>query len=352
MLEAYANLGACHLVQGRFAEALAVCQQALEKRPDFAPAHWNYSHPLLLLGRYEEGWREYEWRWQCPPLCDSRRDFSAPQWDGAPAPGRTILLHAEQGFGDAIQFVRYVPVVREHAGGARLILGCMPSLVRLLRESGEWGADIVADQGSGASSPPPFDLHIPLLSLPLALGMPEPLRMSAPYLRAGATLRVGIAWEGNPAHRNYLRRRVVPLEKFAALFQTPGAAFYSLQLSPTAAQSQMISEARVLDLTAHLTGFADTAALIGELDLVITVDTAVAHLAGAMGKAVWTFIPFVPDWRWGLEKDDTPWYPSMRLFRQPAIGDWDSVIARVATELRAMSDAQGGASGASGVRPA
>jgi len=345
-LEAYANLAACFLALGRFTESIDACRQALAIRPDFAAAHWNLSLVLLLQGHHEEGWREYEWRWQCPPMSDGCRNFSTPQWDGSPAPGHTILLHAEQGFGDAIQFLRYLPLVRERAGGARLILECMPSLIRLLDETAGWDAEIIARDATREPEVPPHDFHIPLLSLPLALGMPAPLPVAAPYLRAGAASRevwrqhlapaaqprIGIAWEGNPAHQND-RRRSIPFGTLAGILSVPGFSFCSLQVTPNADHPQALAEAGVLDFTARITDFADTAALMAELDLIITVDTAVAHLAGALGRPVWMLLPFVPDWRWGLETEDTPWYPTMRLFRQEKTGDWDSVIRRVAGEL-------------------
>jgi len=349
LLQARANLGASLMVQGRFAEAIEACRGALDLDPDFAPAHWNLSHALLLTGRHAEGWREYESRWQCPPISGTSRGFAAPLWDGAPAPGCTILLHAEQGFGDTIQFLRYIPVVTERAGGARLVVECQPALVRLIEQTGGWGAEIIARDETREPPVPPHDFQIPFLSLPFALGMPEPLPAAGPYLRAcdslreawrqrlasTSPLRVGIAWEGNPAHLND-RRRSIPFASLEAVLRVPGVTFYSLQPRPSPEQSQAIAEAGVLDFTAHITDLADTAALMVELDLVITVDTVAAHLAGALGRPVWTLLPFVPDWRWGLEKGDTPWYPSMRLFRQPTAGDWDSVIGRVADELRAL----------------
>lgn len=348
-VEVYANLAACFGGLGRFAEAGEVCREAIARRPDFAAAHWNLSLLLLLQGHYAAGWREYEWRWQCPPMSERPRVFATPQWDGSPAPDRTILLHAEQGFGDAIQFLRYLPVVRERACGARLVLDCMPSLIRLLAETGGWDAEIFACESKPDAAVPPHDFHVSLLSLPLVLGMPEPLSVAAPYLRAGTELRevwkqrlgpmaayrVGIAWEGNPKHRND-RCRSIPFGKVAEMLRLSGVNFFSLQLNPNAAQAQALAEAGVFDLTTAIGDFADTAAMMDGLDLIITVDTAVAHLAGAIGKPVWTLLPFVPDWRWGLEKDETPWYPTMRLFRQPRIGDWEAVIAEVRGQLESF----------------
>lgn len=354
-LEPYANLAACFLALGRFTEATDACRHVLARHPDFAAARWNLALVLLLLGRHEEGWREYEWRWQCPHMSGGLRGFTAPQWDGTPAPGRTILLHAEQGFGDAIQFLRYLPVVRKRAGGARLIVECHAALARLFAETGGWDAEIIPRDDHRHPRVPPHDFQIPFLSLPFALGMAEPLPIAGPYLRASdslsgewrqrltaaAPLRVGIAWEGNPAHHNDLLRSI-PFASFAGILRVSGVTFYRLQPAAQTAQSEEIAEAGVMDLTPHITDFADTAALMAELDLIITVDTAAAHLAGALGRPVWTLLPFVPDWRWGLEKEDTPWYPTMRLFRQPAAGDWDSVVRRVAEELRALQTSRPG----------
>jgi len=347
--DAYSNLGGAFVGKGEFERALACCRKAVACRPDSAGAHFFLAGVLLLLGHHEEGWREYEWRWQYSGFGGVRRNFPAPKWDGSRITGRTILLHAEQGFGDILQFLRYLPLVRGRADAASVIFECPPELTRLLTHDAGWDVQIVPMRGTDGKPLPHFDFHLPLLSLPWALGQSEPQNPAlppGPYLHAepslrtlwrnrlhsAAGLRVGLAWAGRPTHLHD-RRRSIPLETFLPLLRVAGVSFHSLQLAPDPAQLQTLAGAGVSDLTAHISDFADTAALVAELDLVITVDTAVAHLAGALGRPVWTLLPTVPDWRWGLEKGDTPWYPTMRLFRQEKDGDWDSVIRRVAQEL-------------------
>jgi len=335
--EAHNNLGHVEWLRGQWEEALVEYRRAMACCPDHADAHMNAGHVLLLLGQWEEGWRACEWRLHSPSYPAFQRGFIAPRWDGKPVPGATVLIHADQGFGDVLHFVRYVPFVREHAQAARVIFECQPALLRLLAQSGGWNAELVARDESAL---PPFDSHVPLLSLPLALGKYEPMPMSASYLHAEKTavfaeaprgsLRVGLAWAGSTAHQDD-RRRSLAFEKLGPLLRVPGVTFYSLQIG------QRTKVEPLIDLTPRITDFADTAALMAELDLVITVDSAVAHLAGALGRPVWTLLAFVPDWRWGATSATTSWYPSMRLFRQRTRGDWDEVIARVAAELKTMA---------------
>lgn len=327
---AHNNLGNVLARLGRTEEADESLRRALAIDPSFATAHWNHSMVLFRLGRWEEAWREYEWRWQYREFQSVPRNFSQPQWRGETSPDATILIHCEQGAGDAIQFLRYVPFVRDRSQAARVILECPGNLRRLFATEDDLGAEIVE---TGVL--PPFDLHVPLLSLPLALGRYEPLAISRPYLRSphaneeSAALRVGLAWAGNPTHRDDRKRSIEPAQ-FASLLPGADAKFFSLQVG------RRNSLPGLIDLTEQLTDFADTAALMAKLDLVITVDTAVAHLGGALGKPVWVLLPFLPDWRWGLEGEGTPWYPTMRLFRQRTAGDWDEVIGRVATALKAL----------------
>jgi len=340
LVRAQGNLAVTLAAMGRVDEALALYRQALAAQPGMAEIHWNHALLSLQLGRWEEGWREYEWRWRYAGFPSRRRNFPAPQWDGAPAPGATILIHSEQGIGDAIQFMRYVPLVCERAKAARVVVECEPSLARLLTQGGEWNAEIVAREGWEGVSLPPFDLHLPLLSLPWVLKQFAPLAMPNPYLHADAELRaawrerlgaggfrVGLAWAGNSKHKGDRRRSLVP-GQLDPLFRVPGVELINLQVAASDIP------ASVRNLTTHIADFADTAALIAELDLVVTVDTAIAHLAGALGRPVWTLLPFVPDWRWGLGCDDTIWYPTMRLFRQGTPGRWHEVIERVAAELQ------------------
>jgi len=345
--EAHLNLGAALLRNRMFLPAIDAFRQAIALRPDFSEAHQTLSFVLLLLGRYAEGWKEHEWRWQCPIWSRRWQPFVAPRWDGRPAPGATIWLHVEQGFGDAIQFLRYIPFVREWSG-AEVVLFCTPRLGRLFSLDGNCPATVVVQETLDGASLPARDRHLPILSLPAALGLYEPVPMAGPYLRAdpklqtlwrerlrtASGLRVGLAWFGNPANQEN-RRRSLPAAQLNPLLEMPGVTFVNLQIDPCGgAPGVRDGRSQWIDPAAQITDFADTAAIMAELDLIITTDTATAHLAGALGRPVWTLLHWVADWRWGLEREDTPWYPTMRLFRQPNAGDWDSVLQHVAKELR------------------
>lgn len=328
--EAHAHLADAYVSTGQFEKATAHYEQAIALHPDEATTHLNFALLLLRLGHYREGWGEYEWRLH---LIETGRTFATPRWNAEPANGKTILVHAEQGFGDTIHFLRYLPLVRSRSGAARVIFECQPELVSLL-QSNRSEAEIV----SAPDETFRCDFHIPLLSLPLALEEFEPFSTPGPYLHADpvrrqawqarlgpkSSVRVGIAWAGNSIHKDNMRRSLSP-EALRPILSTPGVSFYSLQIPSVPTE--------LLDFTTSITDFADTAAFITELDLVITVDTAVAHLAGAMGRPVWVLLPFVADWRWGVQSESIPWYPTMRLFRQRTMGDWDEVIQRVAATL-------------------
>jgi tetratricopeptide (TPR) repeat protein len=327
----------------RSPDAIASCDAALALDPDLAEAHWNKGLEQLLLGDFEHGWAEYEWRWK--RAGNAPRDFGVPQWRGEDVSGQTILLHAEQGFGDTIQFVRYVPMLA--ARGAKIVLEVPDSLMPLL------GAiDGVIAMISRGQSYPQIDLHCPLMSLPLAFGTTlSTIPATVPYLRAPAErvetwrarlpasgkLRVGLVWSGKPTHRND-HNRSIAFERFAPLLSAPDIDFVSLQREVRETDKAALQDAAALlrpDL--EHADFADTAAVIDTLDLVIAVDTAVAHLAGAMAKPLWPLLPFCPDWRWMLDRTNSPWYPDVRLFRQPRIGDWDSVIGRLAEGLASFA---------------
>jgi hypothetical protein len=271
-----------------------------------------------------------------------RRNFVQPSWLGEGAlDGRTVLLHAEQGLGDTLQFVRYAPLVARR--GARVLLEVQPPLLPLL--SGFEGVASVLAQGTKL---PAFDLHCPLLSLPLAFGTEiDSIPAKIPYIgvsdsrrakwreRLGAREmpRIGIAWAGSTAHRNNAKRSLA-LAQFASLLSTPGVEFVSLQKELSEPDAGLLPDfGNVLQLGEELADFADTAAVIERLDLVISADTSVAHLAGAIGKPVWILIPLAPDFRWLLAREDSPWYPTARLFRQQRLGDWNSVLGRVRTAL-------------------
>jgi tetratricopeptide (TPR) repeat protein len=335
-------------------EARAGFERAVALQPDFAQAHYNLAMCQLMQGDWASGWAEYEWRWRTREFAGARRALAAPLWLGREdLGGRTILLSAEQGLGDALQFCRYVPEVA--ARGARVILEVFPGLERLMARL-EGAAEIVT-HGQAA---PATDYQTPLMSLPLALGarIDAP---SGPYLSAGpaeaaawaarlaadAKTRVGLCWAGGLRPTQAVadaidRRRSLDLAAFEPLARLPGVTLYSLQKGPPAAQLAGPDApgwaGAVVDHTPELRDFADTAALVQNLDLVVTCDTAVAHLAGAMGKPVWILSRFDACWRWLDGRDDSPWYPSARLFRQTAPGDWDSVVGRVAGELAALRE--------------
>ena len=338
--EAYNNLGATLERLGRHAESMAAYRQALALQPDYAVARFNLGIALLLQGDFEQGWPLYESR-RAMVESSMRRDFVQPLWDGSPLNSRRILLHAEQGHGDTIQFVRYVPMVA--ARGGEVILQCQPALARLLAAQGTLGQVIA--QGE---SEPPFDVQCPLMSLGRIFDSTlNDVAKSIPYVRAdgkltdewrqrlapfGSKLKVGLAWAGNATHI-FDRDRSLPLSMLAPLGQVEGVQFFSLQKGPQAAQATSPPFANFTDFTELLADFADTAALIENLDLVIAVDTAIVHLAGAMGKPAWVLLPFAPDWRWMLNREDSPWYPTLRLFRQPTRGDWETPIEQIGKSL-------------------
>jgi Flp pilus assembly protein TadD len=337
--EAHSNLGGVLDLQGKVTESMAAYDRALALKPDFTVALFNRSLLLLRGGDFAAGLPDYEHRW----CVSKRRDFIQPQWYGQPLKGVRILLYAEQGLGDTVQFLRYLPLVR--AAGGEVILEVQPQMRRLALRLPD-----VAELICPGDPLPPFDWHCPLMSLPLAFGTSvESIPASAPYLSVseeavdaaaqklrdgrekGKDLRVGIAWAGSPAHLRD-RFRSIPLRLLEPLFGLAGAQFFSLQLGPAAAELTDTS-GRVTDLGPEIEDMADSASLIANLNLVIAVDTAVAHLAGALAKPVWVLLPFSPDWRWFLDREDSPWYPAMRLFRQPALGDWGPVVGAMRSAL-------------------
>jgi hypothetical protein len=325
-------------------EAVACLRRLVAVQPDFVDGQVNLSHALLLDGRFEEGWERYEWRWKTRQMAPLVRNFSVPLWSGEAIGRRTVLLHAEQGLGDTLQFCRYAPLMET---GARVILEVQAPLVRLLSD-----LPGVAEVIARGQALPAFDLHCPLLSLPRAFGTRlQTVPAGAPYLAADpvqaaawgerlagiAGRRVGLVWAGEPWGDARDARRSVRLATLAPLAQAPGVNFVSLQKGAPAAQAaDQPTGMTLFDFTADLADFADTAALIENLDLVISVDTSVAHLAGAMGKPVWLLNRFDTCWRWLLNRDDSPWYPTLRQFRQPAPGDWPSVAEAVRDALRGL----------------
>ena len=329
------NLGNLYETMGRPAQAVAAYRRAVRLRPNYAKAHWNLALQLLVEGKFAEGFQEYEWRWQNPEFPTAPRAFAEPAWDGSPGTG-TILIHAEQGIGDAIQFTRYARLVA--ALGWRVVMEVHAPLVSLL-ERVEGVSEIVA---LGAT-PPRFGVQLPMLSLPRALKTtlesipsPDAYLSARPDLVArfrarigGDGTRIGVVWAGAVGHGND-RNRSIALSTFARLFEAD-ARFFSLQKEKREGDEALMGG--IVDLGPELIDFEHTAAAIAALDLVISVDTSVAHLAGALGAPCWVMLPFVPDWRWLMERTDSPWYPSLRLFRQRAAGDWAEVIARVAAAI-------------------
>lgn len=326
----------------RHQEALARYAQALELSPDDPDVLWNMGLARLALGDYDAGWPLYEQRLRIPSMQRPPQPTDAPRWDGREdVRGRSVLLHAEQGFGDAIQFVRFA---RELAArGARVTLACAPVLQRLFTRAEGVSAVVVP----GRDGLPAFDFHLPLMSMPAALGTTLASLPPAPYFSADPALvqawsdrlprgrRVGLVWSGNPDFPA-AREKACPPQLLAPLVATEGCRFTSLQTG-AARQEVAALGPGVMDAADGLGDFADTAALVQSLDLVITIDTAVAHLAGALGKPVWILLPFVPDWRWLVGRTDSPWYPSARLYRQGTAGDWSQPLAQVAHDLRHWS---------------
>jgi tetratricopeptide (TPR) repeat protein len=372
------NLGNALTLAGRPDESEAYCRQALRLKPDFADAYHNLSITFgargaveralefsalalrlnpdhvgarnsqamwrLQIGDFARGWEDYEWRWKKAKV--SPRDFPQPLWDGSPLEGRTILIHAEQGLGDTLQFIRYAPLVKQRGG--TVIVECPTALGQLL--AGCTGIDRLIARGAPL---PPFDVHAPLLSLPRIFGTTlANVPADVPYLFADAALiedwrrelsgvagvKVGIAWQGNrrfPADC----MRSIPLTHFTPLAQVDGVRLFSLQKGPGREQlAAVASYLPVIDLADRLDettgGFMDTAAVMKNLDLVITSDTSIAHLAGALGIPVWVALGLGADWRFLVGREDSPWYPTMRLFRQTQMGDWDGLFERIAAELR------------------
>jgi tetratricopeptide (TPR) repeat protein len=368
-LGALLNRGKALAQLNRLGEAVASYDRAIALKKDYADAHFNAAQALLTLGDYRRGFEEYEWRWRRTGMA-APKSRGRPLWRGEyPLVRKTILLHAEQGLGDTIQFARYVPLLA--AMGATVVIEVQPELKSLMARLAGAATVIARDE-----APPPFDLHCPLGSLPLALKT-ELATVPAliPYLAADEAQvakwsqrlgelprpRIALAWAGNPSHDND-RNRSIPFARLSPLLDAlnppplagegrgppappaaggprggapgPRASFISIQRDLRDEDATALAaESRVTHIGDALSDFSDTAAVLALCDHVITVDTAVAHLAGAMGRPVWVLVPFAPDWRWTLQGETTPWYPTARLFRQSATGEWDNVLASVAAEL-------------------
>jgi tetratricopeptide (TPR) repeat protein len=347
--DAHSNLGLAIKDQGQPAEAEQHFRQAIRIDPNHKAARWNLSFARLMQGDLEGGWPDYELRWAQPGMAP--RSFQQPRWDGSPLDGKTILVYAEQGLGDTIQFLRYLPPVQQC--GVKVLFECQPRLEQLLTDA--LGAVMVVPAGAPL---PPFDVQVPLVSLPglfqtTLATIPAPVSHLDPdpalverwrrELSPISGFKTGIAWQGNPKHPAD-RYRSVSLASFEALARVPGVRLVSLQKGPGADQlSSLAGRFPVLDLNDGLdtTGaFIDTAAVMKSLDLIVTVDSALAHLAGTLGVPVWVALPVAPDWRWLMERSDSPWYPTMRLFRQSRLGDWQEVFERIAADVGALIESQ------------
>lgn len=342
--DAHNNLGTAFSALGRLEEALACYEQALRLKPGYPEVHWHRALAWLQQGDYSRGWPEYEWRWKRRRA--RPRSMERPLWDRGPLEGKTILLWCEQGVGDTLQFIRYAPLVK--ARGGRVIVECQAGLLPLLRTCegiDQWVAE--------RTELPPFDVHLPLMSLPgIFQTTLASIPAQVPYLHAeaertekwqreltsssGKNFKIGIAWQGNPLHR-WDRHRSFALEHFHVLAQLPGVQLYSLQKGPGTEQVEDFARRfPLVDLGGQLDQdamFVDTAAVMKSLDLVITCDSALAHLAGALGVPVWVALSAMSDWRWLKDRSDSPWYPSMRLFRQKKLGGWKQVFKKTTKEL-------------------
>jgi len=351
--EAHDNLGATLARQGKWDEALDCYDRALRLQPYYAESHRNRAFIWLARGDFERGWPEFEWRLSC------RRHVGAnpncPRWTGEDLRGRTILLHAEQGLGDTIQFIRFVAEIRMRNAGQVIVI-CPKPLLRLIARFP--GIDVLTDEGSPV---PPFDVHASLWSLPAILGITlANLRSQRAYLSVDSgtiarwqtilaralgengtdhAMKIGIVWQGNPKHRTD-RLRSFRLDQLEPLARVPGVRLISLQKEHGLDQLRALDgRFSVMTFTNETTGseddrdFLDTAAIVSQLDLVVTPDSAVAHLAGSLGTPVWVALASVAEWRWMLDREDSPWYPSMRLFRQHMAGDWPGVFERMAQVL-------------------
>ena len=346
----HSNLGTLLHDRGAFDESLRCYEQAIRLAPELAEAHVHRAYNRLLHGDFADGWSEYEWRRKATHGVAKTREVKLPRWDGQPLDGRAILLHAEQGFGDTLQFVRYAAEVKQLGG--RITVGCPAELVSLVRSMPD--VERVVSELDDLSG---LDVEAPLPSLPAIFGTTlESIPCDVPYLHVAdepreawrqrlseaSGLRIGVAWQGRPTNLRD-RLRSFPLAALEPLALLPGVRLFSVQKG--AGREQLAAVAGrwpIVDLDGELHEFADTAAALVNLDLVVTCDSAVAHLAGALGVPVHVALPIVPEWRWLLERTDSPWYPRMRLWRQSRAGDWSEVFARLAEHVQTLIPPSGG----------
>lgn len=328
--------------QGRPAEALPIQEMLVDNVPGDVSMRFDLAEILLLLGEFERGWREYRYRYQLPHTTRIERKVQAPRWSGQPIPGKTLLIFDEQGFGDTFQFIRMVAWAKARSQ-ARVILEINPETAGFARRMG--GFDVLTLRGE---LPPPFDLHCEMMSLPLAMGLklsnlpgepmpylsPDPERLAhwRRRLKDAKGPLVCLVWAGRPTHVNDANRSM-NLARLAPLAAS-GATFLSIQKGPTEGAAASPPDGMTLvNLSPEIRDFEDTAAILSVADLLISVDSSPVHLAGALGRPAWVMLPYAPDWRWLVGREDTPWYPSLRLFRQSGPGDWTGVIQRMAQEL-------------------
>ena len=325
-------------------EAFAAYDQALALKPYLAEAHCNEALTRLLLGDTEPGWKKYEYRWDTKPMRGWKRNFSQPLWLGdSDIQNKTILIHAEQGLGDALMACRYIPMLASL--GARVVAEVQPSLKSLLES-----LDGVSQLVVKGEPIPHFDVHCPIMSFPLAFKTTlETIPAKIPYLAVsqtksekwrakltGTALKVGVVWAGNPNHIQDLDRSI-PLENILPILSVKGANYFSLQKELRHGDKELLDfNSQIMRLDLEINDFQDTAAIMISLDLVLSCDTSIVHLAGALGKPIWVLLPFNPDWRWLLDRSDSPWYPTARLFRQTRRGEWPTVIDDVCVELEKL----------------
>ncbi len=330
------------LAQGRVEECRAIRQMIVDAVPGDLANRFDLAEVLLLMGDFEQGWIEYRWRYSLAHTTRIERKVQRPRWEGNRIAGRTLLIHDEQGFGDTFQFLRMVPWAKERSG-ARIILEINPHALSLAKRTG--GFDEIVVKGE---LPPPFDLHCEMMSLPMAMGLkmadlpgpvpymtPDPTRLAKWRRHLGHLSRplVALVWAGRPDHLNDANRSMT-LADLAPLAM-PGATFLAIQKGPAAEQAAHPPAGMTLiPLSDKIEDFEDTAAILAIADLLISIDSSPVHLAGALGRPVWAMLPHIPDWRWLMDRDDSPWYPSLRLFRQTGGGDWAGVTARVAEALK------------------
>lgn len=341
---AHDHLGLVLQAQGKLEEAIHEYGRALAMAPGYAVAHTNRALARLQHGDFANGWNEYEWRFACPehPV----PNHVQPWWDGSPLQGRTILVWTEQGLGDCFQFIRFAPLLAR--AGGRVVVHCASSLARVLATCPGVSQVVRHDEDL-----PPFDCHVPLMSLPGLFGtmlgtipahvpylFPPPERVAAwgREMSARRGLKVGIAWQGNPDHKKD-RIRSFRLDQFEPLSRIAGVSLFSLQKGRGAEQLAGRDSLHIVDLGSRLEDLSDAAAVLANLDLVIVPDTALAHLAGALGRPVWVALSSSGEWRWLTAREDSPWYPTLRLFRQHRWGDWDEVFGRIAGQLGQLATA-------------